>query len=90
MGKIYKPQLRCDAAARLVTRVVHEQLALPRCAGAGERRRPARHAGDGDAARASRLSVPVVEQALAAYLFAAQVTGRVATESRDSATGPDG
>src|SRR6185436_16211549 len=28
VGKIYKPQLRCDAAARLVTRVVREQLAL--------------------------------------------------------------
>ena len=28
VGKIYKPELRCDAAARLVRRVVHEQLAL--------------------------------------------------------------
>jgi len=26
VGKIYKPQLRCDAAKRLVTRVVCDQL----------------------------------------------------------------
>jgi fatty-acyl-CoA synthase len=74
VGKIYKPQLRCDAAARLVTRVVHDQLGL---AGArvqvdeGGRRGmrvevtlPAAHA----------LSVPVVQQTLAAYLFEAEVT----------------
>lgn len=30
VGKIHKPQLRCDAAAHLVTRLVREQLALPR------------------------------------------------------------
>ena len=29
VGKIYKPQLRCDAATQLVTQVVCEQLALP-------------------------------------------------------------
>ena len=28
MGKIYKPQLRCDAASRLVRQVVREQLDL--------------------------------------------------------------
>jgi fatty-acyl-CoA synthase len=28
VGKIYKPQLRCDAATRLVQQVVHEQLGL--------------------------------------------------------------
>jgi fatty-acyl-CoA synthase len=74
VGKIYKPQLRCDAATRLVTRIVHEQLALPHAhvqVNEGGRRGmrvsvtlPA----------ASRLSVPVVEQALAGYLFEAQVT----------------
>ena len=50
VGKIYKPQLRCDAAARLVTRVVREPARAGRCAGAGERRRPPRHAGQRDAA----------------------------------------
>jgi fatty-acyl-CoA synthase len=74
VGKIYKPQLRCDAAARLVTRIVHEQLHLP------DARVQVNEGGRRGMQvtvtlpQASRLSVPVVEQALAAYLFAAQVT----------------
>jgi len=28
VGKIYKPQLRCDAAERLVKQVVHGQMKL--------------------------------------------------------------
>jgi fatty-acyl-CoA synthase len=76
VGKIYKPQLRCDAATRLVSRIVHEQLALPHA-----------HVQVSEGGRrgmqvtvtlpeAARLAVPVVEQALAAYLFEAQVTAQ--------------
>ncbi|MGJ7509721.1 AMP-binding protein [Variovorax sp. GT1P44] len=74
VGKIYKPQLRCDAAARLVTTLVREQLGLPDAqvqASEGGRRGmmvsvtlPA----------TARTSVPMVEQALAGYLFEARVT----------------
>ena len=74
VGKIYKPQLRCDAAARLVTRVVHEQLALPQArvqATEGGRRGLRVTVTLPEAARAS---VQAVEQALAAYLFEAQVS----------------
>jgi fatty-acyl-CoA synthase len=76
VGKIYKPQLRCDAATRLVTRIVHEQLALPHAhvqANEGGRRGMRVSVTLPEAAR---LSVPVVEQALAAYLFEAQVTAQ--------------
>ena len=76
VGKIYKPQLRCDAATRLVTRVVREQLHLP------DARVQVNEGGRRGMRvtvtlpQASRLSVPVVEQALAAYLFEAQVTAQ--------------
>jgi fatty-acyl-CoA synthase len=74
VGKIYKPQLRCDAAARLVKRILRDELGL-RDAGVqvsegGRRglrvsvRLPA----------AAHLSVPAVEQAFAVYLFETQVT----------------
>jgi fatty-acyl-CoA synthase len=74
VGKIYKPQLRCDAAARLVTRAVRDQLALPGAqvqASEGGRR--------GMIVRvtlpeADRARVPAVQQALADYLFEAQVS----------------
>ncbi len=73
VGKIYKPALRCDAAARLVTRVVRDELGLADAtvqASEGGRR--------GMRVRvtlppAARLSAPAVEQALAAYLFEATV-----------------
>jgi fatty-acyl-CoA synthase len=76
VGKIYKPQLRCDVATRLVTRIVHEQLALPHAqvqVTEGGRRGMRVSVTLPEAARPS---VPVVEQALAAYLFEAQVTVR--------------
>jgi fatty-acyl-CoA synthase len=74
VGKIYKPQLRCDAAARVVTRVVHGQLALP-----GARVQVSEGGRRGmrvcvTLPQAARASVPAVEQALASYLFEAQVT----------------
>ena len=74
VGKIYKPQLRCDAAARSLTQVLHEQLGLPGArvqVSEGGRRGMRVHVRLPQAARAS---VPVVEQALAAYLFESQVT----------------
>jgi fatty-acyl-CoA synthase len=73
VGKIYKPQLRCDAAARRVARVVREQCGVADAqvqASEGGRRglrvsvvvpQPARSA------------VPAIEQALSAFLFEAQV-----------------
>jgi len=73
VGKIYKPQLRCDAAARLVNRVVREQLALTDAqvqVSEGGRRGMRVSVTLPHAAQAS---VPAVQQALAAYLFEAQV-----------------
>jgi fatty-acyl-CoA synthase len=74
VGKIYKPQLRCDAAARLVTRVVREQLALRdaqvQVSEGGKRGLRV----SVTLPRAAKASVTVVQQALAAYLFEAQVT----------------
>jgi fatty-acyl-CoA synthase len=73
VGKIFKPKLRCDAAERLVQQVLSEQHGLTTAhvlAREGGRRGllvqvslPA----------AARLSVPLVEQALARYLFEAEV-----------------
>ncbi len=73
VGKIYKPQLRCDAAARLVARVVREQC------GVADARVQASEGGR----RGLRVSVIVpntalgkvaaLEQALAKYLFETEV-----------------
>lgn len=74
VGKIYKPQLRCDAAARLVKRVVCGQLGQP----------DAQVQVDEGGRRGLKVSVtlpagaqqavPSVEQALAGYLFESRVT----------------
>jgi fatty-acyl-CoA synthase len=73
VGKIYKPQLRCDAAARLVTQVVRDQLALPdvRVQVSEGGRRGMRVSVI--LPEAARFSAPAVEQALATYLFETQV-----------------
>ncbi len=73
VGKIYKPQLRCDAAARLVRRVVQQQL------GVADAQVQVREGGR----RGMRVSVgvpavaeatvPAIRQALSAYLFEADV-----------------
>ncbi|MFK7835934.1 MAG: AMP-binding protein [Sulfitobacter sp.] len=74
VGKIYKPGLRCDAAKFRVTQVVHDELGLPGAdidvvdGGA----RGLRVMVTLDAAQAA--SVHAVEQALAAYLFEAEVS----------------
>lgn len=76
VGKIYKPQLRCDAAARLVARVVREQC------GVADARVQASEGGR----RGLRVSVVVpvaargtvaaLEKALAGYLFETEVVVR--------------
>ncbi|MBS0447616.1 MAG: AMP-binding protein [Proteobacteria bacterium] len=73
VGKIYKPALRCDAAARLVTRVVREQL------GHADARIDVVEGGrrglrvDVTLPPASDATIAEVRQALAAYLFEAEV-----------------
>ena len=73
VGKIYKPQLRCDAAERLVTQVLREQL------GVSEAQVQASDGGRRGlrvsviVPTAQRLAVPAIEQALASYLFETQV-----------------
>ena len=73
VGKIYKPELRCDAAARLVRRVVHEQLALRDAeisvSEGGRRGMRVKVV----LPESCRLSLPVVEEALASYLFESHV-----------------
>ncbi len=73
VGKIYKPQLRCDAAARLVARVVREQCGVE----------GARVQANEGGRRGLRVSVVVpeaargavsdVQQALSGYLFETDV-----------------
>lgn len=69
VGKIYKPQLRCDAAARLVSRVVSEQC------GVADARVQASEGGRRGlrvsvvVPEAARAKVPDVENILAGYLF---------------------
>jgi fatty-acyl-CoA synthase len=75
VGKIYKPQLRCSAAARLVRRVVGEQLGLTQAQ--VDVREGGRRGGlrvDVTLPPALGASLPAVEQALAAYLFEARVS----------------
>ena len=73
VGKIVKPQLRCDAAARLVTRVVSEQL------GVADARVQASEGGRRGlrisvvVPQAARSTVAAIEQALSQYLFETQV-----------------
>lgn len=73
VGKIYKPQLRCDAAQRLVARLVAEELAIADA-------RVQVNEGGRRGLRVSvalpetaRLSAALVEQALAGFLFEAEV-----------------
>jgi len=74
VGKIYKPQLRCDAAARLVTRVVCEQMALPQARVQASEGGPRGLRVAVTLPEAARLAVPAVEQALATSLFETQVS----------------
>ena len=74
VGKIYKPTLRCDAAARLVARVVREELRL---SGARvDATEGGKHGMRVTIVLPEDRSVDVaeVERAMAAYLFEAIVT----------------
>jgi fatty-acyl-CoA synthase len=74
VGKIYKPQLRCDAAARLVRHVVCAQLDLPEAQiKVSEGGRRGMRVSVTLPASAGHAAVSV-EQALAAYLFETVVT----------------
>jgi fatty-acyl-CoA synthase len=73
VGKIYKPQLRCDAATRVVTHVVRQELAL---ADAHVRATEGGRRGMRVCVTlppAAQSAVQNVEQALSAYLFEAAV-----------------
>jgi len=73
VGKIYKPSLRCEAAKRKVSELVHDELGLNNAGidavdgGARGMRVTVTLAED------DRSSVPTLEDALAAYLFEARV-----------------
>ncbi len=73
VGKIYKPGLRCEAAKLKVTDLVHIEMGLGDANivvvdGGARGMRVTVTVAEGD-----RLSVPALEQALAAYLFEARV-----------------
>lgn len=44
VGKLFKPELRCDAAARMLRQLLSDQFQVGRCASRCQRRWPARHA----------------------------------------------
>ena len=78
VGKIYKPALRCDAAARFVTGMLHTELGVPNASvevvdGGARGMRVTVSLNEDD-----RSCVAKVEQALAAYLFEAHVRVREA------------
>jgi fatty-acyl-CoA synthase len=74
VGKIYKPQLRADAARRLVTQLVQDRLGV-------EGAVVQAHEGGKRGLRVTvqlpahaPLALPLVQEALAAFLFEAEVT----------------
>lgn len=73
MGKICKPQLRCDAAERLVKQVVHGQMKL------GDAAIQVREGGRRGMTVSVRLppgrdaTVPQVREALSGFLFEVDV-----------------
>jgi fatty-acyl-CoA synthase len=73
VGKIYKPELRCDAATRLVTHVLRERLAVPGAQAEATLGGPRGMRVTVTVPAADSASVPAVEKALAEYLFDADV-----------------
>ena len=73
VGKIFKPDLRCEAAARMVTHLLRHQLKLPDAHVKVSSGGPRGMCVNVTLPESSRLAVPVVAQALDAYLFEAQV-----------------
>jgi fatty-acyl-CoA synthase len=74
VGKIYKPQLRCDAAQRLVSQIVCKQMAL------GDAKIIVREGGRRGMTVSVQLppalqaEVPKVQEALSAFLFEVEVS----------------
>lgn len=76
VGKIYKPQLRCAAAQRLVNQIVCGQMEM------GNARIQVREGGrrgmtvSVQLPQAHQASVPQVQQALSAFLFELEVSAQ--------------
>ncbi len=73
VGKIFKPELRCDAAARMVSSLLRTQLNLPEAQVQVSTGGPRGMCVSVTLPESARLAVAVVEQALDAYLFEARV-----------------
>jgi fatty-acyl-CoA synthase len=73
VGKVYKPQLRCDAAARLVSQVVAD-LGVPDARVHVSEGGPRGMRVSVTLPEAARHALPAVERALAAYLFEAHAS----------------
>ena len=74
VGKIYKPQLRCDAAARHVIGLLHADLGCPDAEVVVQDGGKRGLRVSVTLPRAAQAAAPAVEQALAAYLFEATVS----------------
>jgi len=73
VGKIYKPQLRSDAVARLVTGIVQEEMGLAGASVLAQEGGPRGMRVTVTLSLAQQASVAPVEEALKAYLFEAKV-----------------
>ncbi len=73
VGKIFKPELRCDAAARMVSSLLRTQLNLPEAQVQVSTGGTRGMCVSVTLPESARLAVAVVEQALDAYLFEARV-----------------
>jgi fatty-acyl-CoA synthase len=74
VGKIYKPTLRCDAAARRVARVLRDELGVPDARVQVTEGGPRGMRVTIALPAARRAGAPRIAQAMAAYLFEASVT----------------
>ncbi len=73
VGKIFKPELRCDAAERLVRQLVDEQLGVTGAQVAAQLGGPRGMKIMVTLPESFRLSIPLIEEALAKYLFESMV-----------------
>jgi fatty-acyl-CoA synthase len=73
VGKIYKPELRCDAAARMVKQLLKEHFSLAEAQVQVDAGGPRGMRVTVSLAEASRSVVPAIQQKLEAYLFESRV-----------------
>ncbi len=73
VGKIFKPELRCDAAARMVSGLLHDQFALPHARVQVRSGGPRGMHVSVTLPESGRTAVQAVERALAAFLFETSV-----------------